>query len=206
MSVHQIHEVRRPQLAGRIAAARGAVEAAAVVPTEQLDRFELGEAVAELAALESQVAALKLSMLAEADARRVAEESADTGTDAWAARLTGSTRAVMAGGIWLAKLLRERYDATREAFAAGDLDVEQVRVIVRAAQRIPDGVSEEERRVAETALVEKAVAGMNARRLRQAARRMLEVVSRELADQQEKEQLENEEDRAEPCGTTTTAR
>lgn len=78
----------------------------------------------------------------------------------------------MAGGIWLAKLLRERYAATREAFAAGSLDVDQVRVIVRAGQRIPDEVSEEQRRIAEEALVAKAVDGMNARRLRQAARRM----------------------------------
>ena len=141
MTVHQMDEVRRPRLAARIAAGRAAVEAAGKVGSGELDRFELAEAIAELAALESQVTALKLSMLAEAESRRVAEDTADSGTDAWAARLTGSIRAVMAGGIWLARLLRERYDATREAFAAGQLDVEQVRVIVRAGQRVPEQVT-----------------------------------------------------------------
>lgn len=194
MSVQQL---RAPAVAGSIAAARGAVEAVAVVPTQTLDRFELTEAVAELAALESQVVAVKLRMLAEADARQIAEETADAGTDAWAARLTGSTRAVMTGGLWLARLLQERYDATREAFASGRINEDQVRVIVRAAERMPAAATPEQRRAAEEGLVGRAVDGLDSRRLRQAARRMLEVVSKDLADQQEADQLEGEEDTAE---------
>lgn len=201
MTVHQLPQpdlagLRAPLLAREVATARGAVEAAAAVPSAELDRFELGEAVAELSALEAQVTALKLAVLAEADARRVADETADTGTDAWAARLTGTTRGVMSGGIWLANLLREKYAATREAFAAGGINEAQVRVIVRAAEKIPAEVTQEERRVAEESLVVKALEGMNARRLRQAARRMLDVISRELADRAEKEQLTDEEERA----------
>jgi hypothetical protein len=194
MSVEQL---RAPVIAGHVAAARSAVEAAAEVPVRLLDRFELGEAVAELAALESQVTALKLAMLAEADVRRVAEETGDTGTDAWAARLTGTTRGVMSGGIWLAKALQETYHATRDAFAAGGINEAQVRVIVKAAQRLPGEVTVEQRRLAEEALVAKAVEGMNARRLRHAARRMLEVISRDLADRHEADSLEDEEARAE---------
>jgi hypothetical protein len=194
MSVEQLH---RPVVASWIASAREAVEAAAAVPLSALDRFELGEGVAELAALESQVAALRLAMLAEADARRVADETGDTGTDAWAARLTGSTRGVMAGGIWLAKALRETYHATREAFAAGAINEAQVRVIVQAAQKMPEAATAEQREAAEQGLVAKAVAGMNARRLRQAGRRMLEAVSEDLADEQEADQLDGEEKRAE---------
>ena len=194
MSVEQLH---RPVVASWIASARESVEAAGAVPLGVLDRFELGEGVAELAALESQVAALKLAMLAEADARRVADETGDTGTDAWAARLTGTTRGVMSGGIWLAKALRETYHATREAFATGAINEAQVRVIVQAAQKMPEAATEEQREAAEQGLVAKAVAGMNARRLRQAARRMLEAVSEDLADQQEADQLEGEEKRAE---------
>lgn len=162
-----------------------------------MDRFELGEAVAELAALEAQVVSLKLALLGEADERRVAEETADTDTDAWAARLTGTTRGVMAGGIWLARLLAQKYDATRAAFAAGRLNEEQVRVIVRAAEKMPEAATPEQRRTAEQDLVDRAVAGLNPRRLRQAARRMLDVVSRELADEQEADQLTEEEENAE---------
>lgn len=194
MSVEQLH---RPVVASWIASARESIEAAGAVPLGVLDRFELGEGVAELAALEAQVAALRLAMLAEADARRVADETGDTGTDAWAARLTGSTRGVMAGGIWLAKALRETYHATREAFATGAINESQVRVIVQAAQKMPEAATEEQREAAEQGLVAKAVAGMNARRLRQAARRMLEAVSEDLADQQEADQLDGEEKRAE---------
>lgn len=194
MSVEQLHA---PVVAMHVATARAAVEDAAAVPVGVLDRFELSEAVAELAALEAQVAALRLAVLAEADARKVADEFGDTGTDAWAARLTGSTRAVMAGGIWLAKMLRERYDATREAFANGGINEDQVRVIVRAAERMPARATADQRLAAEEALVAKAVAGMNARSLRQAARRMLEVVSRELADEQEADSLREDEKRAE---------
>ena len=51
-----------------------------------------------------------------------------------AARLTGSTAAVMRGGLWLARQLEERYPVVREAFAAGDLGEAQARVIVTAAR------------------------------------------------------------------------
>ena len=157
---------------------------------------ELADSLQLVAALEAQVAALRLSLLAEADARKVGQSLGATGTDAWTAQLTGSTRAVMAGGIWLANQLRERYDATREALADGAINEAQVRVIVRAAELLPDVVSPEERRRAEAGLVVKAVNGMDARRLRQAARRMLEVVSRDLADGHEARLLETEERRA----------
>lgn len=143
------------------------------------------------------MAALRCGILAEADRRRVAEDTADTGTDAWAAKLTGSDRAVMAGGIWLANLLQTKYDATRNAFVAGGINEAQVRVIVGAGENLPDRVTNEQRARAESVLVAKAVAGMNARRLRHAARRMAEVISAELADEHEADQLEREEDGAE---------
>ena len=192
-----VQPIRPPVLAGAITAARASVEAAATVPVPSLTVDELADGIGELAALEAQVAALRLSLLAEADERRVGQELGATGTDAWAARLTGTTRAVMAGGIWLARLLEERYRVTRDAFAAGGIGEDQARVVVRAAERLPAGVTDEQRRAAEAGLVAKAVDGMDASRLRQAARRMLSVVSRELADRHESVLLEEEERRAE---------
>ncbi len=195
MSVEQLR--RPPVVAGWVEVARGSVTAAGAVDVSAIEDAQLGLALSEVVALESQVGALRCGLLAEAERRRVAEETADTGTDAWAAKLTGTTRAVMAGGIWLANLLRTRYDATREAFAAGAIEEAQVRVIVKAGEKLPDQVTDEQRARAEAALVAKAVAGMNARRLRHAARRMLEVISRELADAHEADQLEDEEQAAE---------
>ncbi len=150
---------------------------------------ELAEAIADLTALESQAAALRLALSAEADARRVAEDTADTGTDAWLATLTGDTREVMRGGLILAEALQERYHATREAFAAGRLRLAQVRVIVNAADQAPAEATPAQITAAEEWLVAKATGEgtrtgrpTNARRLRQTARRMFALIDRELAD------------------------
>ena len=192
-----VQELRSPVVTGWVEVARESVDAAAAVPVGSLGSAELPVALSEVAVLEVKVAAFKLDLLAEADRRQVAEETGDTGTDAWAAKLTGTTRGVMNGGIWLARLLRDKYDATREAFAAGGINEAQARVIVRAAEDIPDGVTPEQVAQAEADLVAKAVDGTNARRLRQAARRMLEKINKELADEQEAAGLKKEEKRAE---------
>ena len=160
-----VTQLRPSVFPGEVAAARAAVAAAAGVPVGSLQGGELGEALVGLAGLESQVVALKLAVLAEADRRRVAAAAGAADTGAWAARLTGSTRAVMAGGLWLARLLAERYAATRVAFAAGAIGVDQVRVIVRSAERLPAAVTPAQRAEAEAVLVAKASGGMNARRL-----------------------------------------
>jgi Domain of unknown function (DUF222) len=192
-----IQQLPAPAVTELLAGARSAVRAASRVPVGALSVDEIADGLADCAMLETRLAALRLSLVAEADRRKVAQSLGDTGTDAWAARLTGSTRAVMAGGVWLARMLDERYGATREAFAEGALNEDQARVIVSAAERLPAGVDDEQRRAAEAALVVKAVNGMDARRLRQAARRMLDVVSVELADRHEADLLERESRRAE---------
>lgn len=183
-------------ISAEIDAAHVAIDAAAAVAPGALDRSDLGPVLARVCSLESKVKALKLRTLAEAERRALEEDEADTDTGAWAARLTGTTRGVMTGGLWLSRLLESKYDATRRAFARGQIDEDQVRVIVRAAEKLPDLVTDEQRAVAEEGLVEKAVAGMNAKRLRYAARRMLDKISKELADRHETDQLEDEEDRA----------
>ena len=167
-----------------------------------MSAHELGEAVAELAGLESQVAAWRLALVAEADRRRVADETADTDTTAWLARLTSDPREVAAGGLWLARRLGESYPATREAFAAGRLRIDQVRVIVKAADTAPAGISVDQLAVAEAGLVAKATGAVdgrpiNARRLRVVARRMFETISAEAADRHESALLTAEADRAE---------
>ena len=74
-----------PALAAAVRDARSAVAAAGVMGVAGVSSRELGEAIQELAELESQVVALRLSLSAEADTRGVAGETADTGTDAWLA-------------------------------------------------------------------------------------------------------------------------
>ncbi|QWZ10770.1 hypothetical protein KRR39_17605 [Nocardioides panacis] len=91
MSVAQLHPGGRVRDA--VPSARAAMRAAAAVPVAGLDVDELTDALVGAAALEGQAAALRLSLLAEADARKVAQSLGVTGTDAWAARLTGANRA-----------------------------------------------------------------------------------------------------------------
>jgi hypothetical protein len=106
--------------------------------------------------------------------------------------LTGTTRAQAAGGLRLARLLQDKYSATRQAFAAGRLRVDQVRVIVNAAEQAPADATAAQVAAAEEWLVAHATgdarigaaAGrpMDAKGLRQTARRMFAVVDADLAD------------------------
>ena len=117
-------------LGEHLAAATESLAGAGAWPVELADDAALADAVAALARIESRAVSLRLALAGEAESRRLAEQTAETGTDAWLARLTGTTRAQAAGGLRLARLLAEKYAATREAFAAGRLRVDQVRVIL----------------------------------------------------------------------------
>lgn len=109
-----------------IAGAEQCLARAGRAAVQSLDDGELADAVSALARMESRAAALRLALSAEAEGRRVTERTAETATDAWVARLTGSTREQAAGGLRIARLLQGKYAATRAAFAAGDLRLEQV--------------------------------------------------------------------------------
>jgi hypothetical protein len=119
-------------------------------------------------------------------------------------KLTGDTREAAAGGIRLARLLQEKYHATLAALGEGKLRLKQVAVIVNAAEKAPKGATPAQVREAEELLVAKATGvgnrsgrPMNAKRLRQAARRMFETMSQQIADECESEQLQEEESHAE---------
>ena len=182
-----IHAFPAPAVLPVVEAARDLVTEGASVGVAGVSDGEVAEAIAGLAALEAQVEAWRLALEVEADARALAERDAATGTDAWVAALTGSTREVAAGGLWLARLLETKYVATRAAFAAGRLRVEQVRVIVKAAEQIPASATPEQVAMAEDWLVGQGTGegtrhgrGLDARRLRRAARRMCAPICHDL--------------------------
>lgn len=172
-----------------LAEAAECLQRAAGAPVESVTDQTLEHAVSAVARIESAAMALRMTLADEADRRQVAEHTAETGTDAWLARLTGTTREQAAGGLRIAALLREKYAATRAAFAAGALRVEQVRVIVNAAEQAPVEATPAQVTAAEEWLVDKATGagtrsgrGLDAKRLRQAARRMFARIDAELAD------------------------
>jgi hypothetical protein len=199
-----VHAFPSPVITPTIGDARALLSTGAALGTGLLSDEETAAAVGELAGLESQAAAWRLGLTAEADTRKLAEQEAATDTDSWAAALTGDTREAANGGLLIARLLREKYAATREAFAAGRLRLDQVRVIVFAAEKIPSWATPKEVATAEEWLVAKATGDanrngrpQNAKRLRQTARRMCKVVSKELADAHEAAMLSKESRRAE---------
>ncbi|MEN8707037.1 MAG: DUF222 domain-containing protein [Nocardioides marinisabuli] len=192
-----------PTAAPAVTGASAALGEAHAIALELVAREELGRLLETLAVVESQAESLRLKVLAEAERRQVAADDAATGTDAWAAALTGTTREVNAGGLHLAELLKTKYHHTREAYAAGQLRADQVRVVVRAAEQAPLETTPEQLAAAEEVLVNKATGvgtrsgrPMNAKRLRQAARRMLDVIDRDLADKHEAIMLGRESRRA----------
>ena len=161
------------------------------------DAETLAVLVTEATRSERMMRELRLRLARAAEESRVADSDASSGTDAWLAKLTGSNAAVMRGGLWLARMLQERYPTVREAFAAGDLGEAHARIIVRAAEEMPSAVTDEERDTAVATLVEACVRRrMNTKSLRRKARRMLDAVKKAYADQQESDMVKGEEKHA----------
>ncbi|MDO3394686.1 DUF222 domain-containing protein [Nocardioides sp. SOB44] len=190
-------------VAQAVATARAAMAAAREGDLKDQPIDDLAGLVQALSALEAEASALMGDVLGEAERRQVADTEAATGTDAWAAALTGQSREVLAGGARIAELLRSKYHHARQAYAIGAITTRQVRVIVAAAEQAPLETTVEQLAAAEEVLVNKASGigtrtgrPMNPKRLRQAARRMLDIVDRDLADKHEAIMLGRESRRA----------
>ena len=153
--------------------------------------------IVDVVAVRRRLDELHLRLARVADQQAEAAKVAASGTDAWLAALTGTSRGVAAGGLWLARRLAEDYATVRTAFARGDLSVEQARVIVRAAETVPSAVPPDDKDTAVAALVERAVTrGLEPSRLRRVARRMLDTIDPNLADEHQQKLLDDEEKRA----------
>ena len=173
------------RVAGALLDARGAVSAAAGVSTTALSNTDLTTAAHEITALESQVAAYKLAVLAEARDRGQQGPVGDQGDPdpaSWLAKLTGDPAEVLRGGTFVAGLLQSKYHHTRRALETGTLRLSQAKVLVRAAERAPKKLTPDQIQQAEESLVltatgESSPTGtqgrpMSAKRLRDEARRV----------------------------------
>lgn len=96
-----VYALPRPAVMPGVARACAGLDVAREVPLFGVENSDLESGVGALAVLESQAASLRLALLAEADRRQIADQCAATGTDAWAAGLTGDTPEAMRGGIRL---------------------------------------------------------------------------------------------------------
>lgn len=147
-----------------------------VAPVALLASGDYATAVARLERTARRVEVVKLRMVAAADQAGTAQHAGFTGTDAWLAQQTTTSRPHAAREVGLARdLTSGSHDATARALDEGRVPREHAAVILNAGRQLPAGVSEEQRRAVEASLVEKA-RRFNPDQLRRAARRAIEAI------------------------------
>jgi hypothetical protein len=164
-----------------------------------LDPASCERALAASERASRRLAGIRLRVLAAADRARVAQGAGFTGTEAWAARRTTSTRTSAAKDVALAAELGEGrgHDVTALALDAGLVSPDHAAVIVAAANQLPEGVTPEQQAAVEDTLVGDAQR-LDPAQLRRRARRVLEEVEPDpdIVDAVENEHVHTEEEAA----------
>ena len=191
MSISQSTPGPHP-LAAFGARAHQVLDGLADAPAWSMTAEEQRTALLDLARLQARVAELRLRVLVAADRNDVAADSGDTSTVAWLAHRTRQDRSRAHADLRLAQALDSTCGATRDALAAGSLDLEQARTVVRAIDALPGEVGAGDRYRAERHLVDLA-RDHDAAALKVLGRRVFEVVDPAAADREEGRRLEAEE-------------
>lgn len=153
---------------------------------------EKQDALRRLAAVEAQAAELRLRILAASD--EVGEESGARDAAAWVSVETRTDADVARADLRLARALESR-PLVAAGMREGRVSVAQARVIVAGVEALPAELGPELASEAEATLVGYA-ASYRPRELRRLARRILDVVAPEIAEEEEGKRLEGEERRA----------
>ncbi|MGY2701824.1 DUF222 domain-containing protein [Nocardioides sp. HB32] len=171
----------RHRVSVAVAHAHAVLDAVSDASVWSMEPAETTATLVSITRLKAQVAELEA---------RVAEHADDEQVDTWAHR-TRQTKPVVLGQVRLGQAMVTR-GHVRDALAAGDLVVDQARVIVAALAQLPGDL--------DTALVDRAerhlvAAGREhtAPTLRVLGKRLMDVVAPELADAYEARQLAREE-------------
>lgn len=201
MTAEQIPPVVRTnplhRFAGRLT---GALDDLAGSPAWAMSADEQGETLVELSRAQSRIAELRLRVLVAADRNDVGAGAGATSTAAWLAAQTRQLRAGAFADVRFGVRLDEpSFAPTREALAAGRVNVDQARVIVSVIDDLPsegpDAVSEFDRARAQRHLIELA-GEHDAKLLRRFGKRLFEVIAPGEADKREGDALDDEERRA----------
>ncbi len=167
---------------------------------------EYAAAVHALERIARRLEAVKLKVLAAADRAGTAKSAGFTGTDAWTAKHTNTSRTTAAREVHLATELEagHGHEATAEALDAGLVSPAHAAVILHAGTQLPPTVSQDQRAAVEAALVEKAQR-FNPDQLRRLAKRALETIEpdQQIVDAHENELVRTEEQAAlDKCSLT----
>ena len=148
--------------------------------------------------------AVRLALIAAADRQQVHRRLGHSSTSAWMAAATRSGGAAAQQEVVLATALAGGLDRTREAFESGKVSKRNAGIIVKAMDKLPEGVTLADREKVEAALVRDAT-HMNPGLLDRAAKVAIaaaEKTAAEVADHLE-QQLLDEERRAYRLATVT---
>jgi len=167
------------------------LDAVADAPVWSMDPAETAATLQALVRAEARVAELTARVAAHADEVGVGAEGAAASTGTWLAVQTRQTRSAAHATVKLGRTLEE-HEPTRAALAAGDICVDQARVILRWVDDLPDDLDQELRRRAEDHLLSQA-AHYDAKALNQLGKHLFEVIAPEEADAREAEILAREE-------------
>ena len=186
-------ESTTPLLLACVQVARDALGKAAASEPVFLTSAHKQVVLRELAALEAQVAAARLRVLAVAG--DVAEEVGARDVGDWCVHELQVDGRDARADLNLARGLEHRWQHVAAALAAGRCSLPQARVIARALDDLPPDLESETRAAAETHLVDLA-ARFTPRQLRRLGARILAVVDPDRAEDELGRQLLREEERA----------
>ncbi len=150
-------------------------------------------ALVELSRVTSRLQGLVLRVLAHAD--DVALDAGARSPASWLAHHTRGGRGAAASALALAESLEETWHGVREGLLLGRVNLDQARIIARALDELPDDLDPEILARAEAHLVAEA-AHFDPHQLRILGRKVLEVVAPDVAEDEERKKLEDEERRA----------
>ena len=194
-AIHDLHpDAGHPVVAGMLEVHRllDRMQVGVRIP---LPSGEYAEQVAEVDRATRRLTALKLKLVAAADQAGAARDAGFSGTEAWVARQTRTSRTTAAREVHLARDLGSGgHDATSAALDEGLLSPAHADVIVKATGTLPHGVSDTQREQVEQALVAKARL-FDPEQLRRISRRAIEAVEpdEDVVDAHEDTQLRTEE-------------
>ena len=175
-----------------------ALDRLAEVPTWSMTPAEQRAALVDLRKLQSRLKELELRVLVQADRDDVGADSGAVSTPAWLAHATRTSTASRQRDLHLAAKLDDRFTATRQAFAAGAIDLEKAGIVTGAVEALSEEFDDlppgtEVR--AEAHMIDQATV-FDAVALRRLGRRLFEVVCPEAADAVEGAKLAKEEAQA----------
>jgi len=159
---------------------------------------EYAALVADLDRATRRITALKLKMIAAADKSGAPADAGFTGTEAWVAKQTRTSRTTAAREVRLARDLESgAHDASAAALDEGLVSPAHADVIVKAIHDLPDGVSDAQREQVEQALVRRGQR-FDPDQLRRIATRAIEAIEpdEDVVDAHQDEQLRTEEETA----------